>query len=60
MMKESEEYLFEIKTSNFKIVLGQLVEHIENLSVEEDDEEDKNNIILLGEELIKQYEIIKI
>jgi len=58
MMKESEEYLFEIKISNFKIVLTQLVEYIENLSVDEDDEDDKNNIINLGGELVKQYEII--
>ena len=60
MSKESEEYLFELKRSNFKI-LGQLVEYIENLSVDEDDEDDeddKNNIISLTEELVKQYEII--
>ena len=58
MIKESEEYLFEIKISNFKIVLGQLVEYIGKLNVDEDDEDDKNNLISLGVELVKQYEII--
>jgi len=58
LLKESGEYLFEIKISNFKIVLSQLVEYIEKLSVDEDDEDDKVNIISIVEELVKQYEII--
>ena len=59
MIDESKEYLFDIKISNFKIVLTQIIEHIEELSIEDDDEDDKNNVISLIEELVKQFDYIQ-
>ena len=60
LFNSSEEYLFEVKTTNFKIFLNKLVETLENLDVDDENyENDMYNTIIIGEELIKQFELIQ-
>jgi chromosome segregation ATPase len=61
-MKNSEEYLFEVKTSNFKIVLSQLINGIETLELDDDSSETQEYVekyVIVGKELIKQFDIIQ-
>lgn len=60
LINNSEEYLFEVKTTNFKIILNKLVETLENLETDDENyENDMYNIIIIGEELIKQFDFIQ-
>ena len=60
LINSSEEYLFEVKTTNFKIILNKLVETLENLDTDDENyENDMYNIIIIGEELIKQFDLIQ-
>ena len=60
LINSSEEYLFEVKTTNFKIILNKLIETLENLDTDDENyENDMYNIILIGEELIKQFDLIQ-
>jgi len=53
-MQNSDDYLFSIKLSNFKIVLQKLIETIEF----SDDNTDLDNCIHIGKELIRQFNLI--
>ena len=60
LINSSEEYLFEVKTTNFKIILNKLVETLENLDTDDENyENDMYNVIIIGEELIKQFDLIQ-
>ena len=60
LINSSEEYLFEVKTTNFKIILNKFVETLENLETDDENyENDMYNIIIIGEELIKQFDFIQ-
>jgi hypothetical protein len=60
LINSSEEYLFEVKTTNFKIILNKLVDTLENLDTDDENyENDMYNIIIIGEELIKQFDFIQ-
>jgi hypothetical protein len=60
LINTSEEYLFEVKTTNFKIILNKLVETLENLDTDDENyENDMYNVIMFGEELIKQFDLIQ-
>ena len=53
-MQNSEEYLFSIKMTNFKIVLEKLIETFEYL----EDENDIDKGVQIGKELIEQFDMI--
>lgn len=57
LLQNSDEYMFEIKTNNFKIVLSKFIKSLIDID-EENDIESLYNIIVIGEELIKQFDII--
>jgi len=53
-MQNSDEYLFSIKMTNFKIILSNLIESIEYL----EDENDLDKSVQIGKELIIQFGLI--
>jgi len=60
LINSSVEYLIEVKTINFKIILKKLFETLENIDTNDENyENDMYNIIIIGEELIKQFELIQ-